>query len=160
MAASPTHIDEQGRPMMVDVSAKPISERIAGARCHVRFPVEVWSVLQAGGWLSTKGSILHTAIIAGVQAAKRTAEWIPFCHTLALDHVSVTLTPQAPDLVQIESTARCTGRTGVEMEALTAASAAALTVYDMCKALSHRLVISDLQLIHKSGGRSDLKEAT
>jgi cyclic pyranopterin phosphate synthase len=144
--------------MMVDVSNKVVTERQAVARCSVRFPAEVWTTLNSGGWLASKGSILHTAIIAGVQAAKRTSEWIPFCHTLALNHVSVELIPEAPDLLRIESGARCFGRTGVEMEALTAAAAAALTVYDMCKALSQQMVIGDLRLVHKSGGRSDVQE--
>lgn len=158
MADSPTHVDEHGRPMMVDVSAKSVSERRASASCVVRFPADIWAQLDAGGWLGSKGSILHTAIIAGVQAAKRTAEWIPFCHTIALDHVSVQLSPQAPNQVLISTSARCHGRTGVEMEALTAASAAALTLYDMCKALTHELVIGELRLLSKSGGRRDAVE--
>lgn len=141
---------------MVDVSDKASTHRSASASCVVRFPPAVWQALNDGGWLGSKGSILHTAIIAGVQAGKRTSEWIPFCHPLALDHIGVQLRPQAPDRVLITSSARCFGRTGVEMEALTAASAAALTLYDMCKALSHELVIDELRLVHKSGGRREI----
>jgi cyclic pyranopterin phosphate synthase len=141
---------------MVDVSDKAITHRSASASCVVRFPPEIWFALDQDGWLGSKGPILQTAIVAGVQAAKRTSEWIPFCHPLALDHVSVQLTPEAPDALRIVSSARCTGRTGVEMEALTAASAAALTVYDMCKALSHELSIEELHLLRKSGGRRNV----
>lgn len=159
MADEPSHVDPDGRPMMVDVSHKPISERKASAGCVVRFPETVWARLHAGGWLGSKGSILHTAIIAGVQVAKRTAEWIPFCHALPLDHVGVQLIPEAPDRIRIVAEARCHGRTGVEMEALTAASAAALVVYDMCKALSHEIEIGELRLHSKTGGRHDVGPA-
>lgn len=153
MVAELTHVDGNGQVRMVDVSSKEAGARSAEAGCEVVFPVEVWKQLQEGQWLGRKGSVLQTAVIAGIQAAKRTAEWIPLCHSLALDRIDVELTPQAPDKVLVRSRVGCHARTGVEMEALTAASAAALTLYDMCKALSHAIRINDLKLLRKSGGK-------
>ena len=145
-----THLDERGHARMVDVGEKPVTARVATAQARVRMGADALAAL-AGG--APKGDVLAVARIAGIQAAKRTGELIPLCHPLPLDGVSVDLTPQA-DGVRIEATARCTGRTGVEMEALTAATVAALTVYDMLKAVDRAMVIEDVRLLAKSGGRS------
>jgi cyclic pyranopterin phosphate synthase len=136
---------------MVDVGDKPDSERRAVASGSVRTRPEVVDAIREGR--AAKGDVLAVARVAGIMAAKRTAELIPLCHPLPLDTVSVDLSLSA-DRVNIRAEARCTGPTGVEMEALTAASVAALAVYDMCKALDRRMTISDLRLEEKSGGRS------
>ena len=153
-----SHLDAQGDPRMVDVGAKPITSRSASARSVVQLPEPCRAALAAGGD-TRKGNVLTVARLAGIMAAKRTADLIPLCHPLPLDGVDVDLTLTGADLV-ITATVRCTGRTGVEMEALTAASVAALTVYDMLKALSHDLVIARTELLSKSGGRSgDIQRA-
>lgn len=147
-----SHLDDQGQPRMVDVSAKEPSARTARARAVVRLPEPCRAVLAAGGD-TAKGNVLQVARIAGIQAAKETARLIPLCHALPLDAVTVELR-LVGDACVIETGARCHGRTGVEMEALTAAAVAALTVYDMLKALSHDLVIEGIELLAKTGGRS------
>lgn len=150
-----SHVDDDGRPRMVDVGGKPWTRRSARARCQVRFPLAVWMALQQAGWQSAKGSVVQTAIIAGVQAGKKTSELIPFCHPLLIDRLDVHIDDASAPLLVIEASAACHGPTGVEMEALTAAMGAALAVYDMCKALSHELCIEDLRLLEKTGGQSD-----
>jgi len=147
-----THLDAQGAARMVDVSDKAVTSRTATAHSLVRLPESCRVVLAAGGD-SKKGNVFQVARLAGIMAAKRTADLIPLCHPLALDGVTVDLRLDG-DALHIDATVRCTGRTGVEMEALTAASVAALTVYDMLKALSHDLVIERTELRAKSGGRS------
>ena len=150
-----SHLDEGGRARMVDVGAKPDSQRVAVARGRVSMQLETLALVQAG--TAKKGDVLTVAQVAGIQAAKRTHELIPMCHPLLLSHVAVALTPvQAGEQawIDIEATVRTTGKTGVEMEALTAASVAALTVYDMCKAVDRAMCITDLRLMHKSGGKS------
>ena len=147
-----THLDDHGNVRMVDVTDKAITSRSATARSVVRLPEVARAVLAAGGD-TKKGNVLQIARIAGIQAAKRTSELIPLCHQIALTGVSVDL-QLVGDALTIEATARCHGQTGVEMEALTAASVAALTVYDMLKAVSHDLVIERTELLTKSGGRS------
>jgi cyclic pyranopterin phosphate synthase len=150
-----SHIDEQGRARMVDVGAKPDTERVAIARGRVRMQPETLALIQANA--VKKGDVLTVAQIAGIQAAKRTHELIPMCHPLLLSHVSVDLTPvQSGDQawVDIRVTVQTTGKTGVEMEALTAVSVAALAVYDMCKAVDRAMSITDVRLAHKSGGKS------
>jgi len=153
-----THVDEQNRPSMVDVSGKAITERTAVAESRVRFPAPVAAELRRSGFATSKGPVFHTAIVAGVMAAKRTHELIPFCHPLGIEHCRVEI-----DMDDDEAIVRCTvavhHRTGVEMEALTGASIAALTIYDMCKALSHDIVIADTRLVTKQGGRRDVVEA-
>lgn len=149
-----THLDVHGNVRMVDVTDKAITTRSATARSVVRLPEAARAVLAAGGE-TKKGNVLQIARIAGIQAAKRTSELIPLCHQIALTGVSVDLQLDG-DALTIEATARCQGQTGVEMEALTAASVAALTVYDMLKAVSHDLVIERTELLTKSGGRSGL----
>ena len=149
----PSHLDDSGAPRMVDVGDKPITARRAVARAAVRMRPEVLAtLLDAGG---PKGDALVTSRLAGIGAAKRTSELIPLCHPLPLDVVEVDLTPDpANGLVEIRAEVRATARTGVEMEALTAVSIAALTLYDMAKALQRDIVIERVELLEKSGGRS------
>ena len=148
-----THLDEQGHARMVDVGAKAETQREAVARGRVLMQPETLRLIVSGGL--PKGDVLAVARIAGIMAAKRTSELIPLCHTLLLTHAAVTLEP-APegDSVLIEATVRTSGKTGVEMEALTAVSVAALTLYDMCKAVDRGMRIGDIRLAEKSGGRS------
>ena len=150
-----THADKGGRARMVDVGAKPDTERIAVARGRVQMQPETLALIQANA--AKKGDVLTVAQIAGIQAAKRTHELIPMCHPLLLTSVSVDLAPgrsAGRAWIDIEATVRTTGKTGVEMEALTAVSVAALTVYDMCKAVDRAMTITGVQLVHKSGGKS------
>lgn len=151
-----THIDEHNRPTMVDVSSKEISLREARARSTVRLPKAVLVAIEGEEIHSKKGPVFATAIIAGVMAAKKTHELIPFCHPLGLESCKVDITLQGDEAI-IETICRIRHRTGVEMEALTAASVAALTIYDMCKGLSQDIVISDTRLVSKSGGKRDFQ---
>jgi len=146
-----THLDEEGAARMVDVGDKPVTRRTATARAVVRMSAETLAAVLAGD--APKGDVLGTARLAGIQAAKRTAELIPLCHTLPLDQVDVTAEPSGDTLV-LEATAAVTARTGVEMEAMTAAAVAALTVYDMVKGIERGVTIESVQLTAKSGGRS------
>lgn len=146
-----THLDEHGQARMVDVGAKPATQRRAVASAVVHTRSDVIDAIRAG--TAAKGDVIAVARVAGIMAAKRTSELIPLCHPLALDKVTVEVT-LGEAAVHLTAEARCTGPTGVEMEALTAASVAALTVYDMCKAKDRRMVITDLRLEEKSGGRS------
>jgi cyclic pyranopterin monophosphate synthase len=154
-----THLDPAGRPAMVDVSAKPATARDATAECRVRFPADVARQLRASGLKSAKGGVVDTAIIAGTMAVKRTHELIPFCHPLPIDGCRIGIDWLDEQSLRIECTVRTTHRTGVEMEALTGATVAALTVYDMCKALSHRIVIGPAKLLGKRGGKHDFGAA-
>lgn len=147
-----THLTARGDVHMVDVGAKRVTKRAAGARAVVVLPEPCRKALAAGGD-TRKGNVLQVARLAGIMAAKRTSEFIPLCHQVPLSGVDVDLALEGNRLV-ITTEARCTGQTGVEMEALVAASTAALTVYDMLKALSHDLVIERIELTHKRGGRS------
>lgn len=152
-----THISERNQPEMVDVGAKAVTARMARARATVILTPEILATLEAGELHQKKGPVFQTAIIAGVMAAKRTHEWIPLCHPIPLDDCKVTIEPVGGGsaAVRIEAVARATHRTGVEMEALTAVSAAALTVYDMCKALSHDIRVQSVELVEKRGGKRD-----
>lgn len=150
-----THLDAAGRPAMVDVSAKVVTARQATAACRVRFPAAVAQQLRASGLRSAKGGIVDTAIIAGTMAVKRTHELIPFCHPLPIDGCRVAIDWESDNALAIECTVKTTHRTGVEMEAMTGATVAALTVYDMCKALSHAIVIGPARLLGKRGGKRD-----
>ena len=154
-----THLDATGLPSMVDVSGKSVTARAATAECRVRFPKEVAAQLHASGLRSAKGGIVDTAIIAGTMAVKRTHELIPFCHPLPIDGCRIVVAWDGESALKVECTVGTTHRTGVEMEALTGATVAALTVYDMCKALSHRIVIGPARLLGKRGGKSDFGEA-
>jgi len=150
-----THVDPAGRPAMVDVSGKAVTAREAVAECRVRFPAAVAAQLRASGLRSAKGGIVETAIIAGTMAVKRTHELIPFCHPLPIDGCRIAIDWHDEASLRIECTVRTTHRTGVEMEALTGATVAALTIYDMCKALSHRIAIGPAKLVSKRGGKAD-----
>jgi cyclic pyranopterin monophosphate synthase len=149
-----SHVGADGAPAMVDVSAKAPSLRIARAEALVRFPPEAWRALEAQGFATAKGPVFHTAIVAGTMAAKRTHELIPFCHPLGLERCEIAIELAGANVLAVRCTAAVHHRTGVEMEALTGASVAALTVYDMCKALSHGIVVESLRLVEKSGGKS------
>ena len=146
-----THFDAAGRAIMVDVSAKPETDRTATARVRVVMLPATLAVVAAG--VAEKGDVLGTARLAGIMAAKRTAELIPLCHPLPISAITLDLEP-GDGAVDITATVRTTGRTGVEMEALTAASVAALTVYDMCKAIDRAMQIDGLRVVHKDGGKS------
>ena len=150
-----THVDASGLPAMVDVSDKPATTRIALAECRVRFPAAVAVQLRASGMKVAKGAIVETAIIAGTMAVKRTSELIPFCHPLPIDGCRIGVDWHDEVSLRIECRVTTTHRTGVEMEALTGATVAALTVYDMCKALSHAIVIGPAKLCGKQGGSRD-----
>jgi len=154
-----THVDSDGRPTMVDVSDKQVSRRSATACSTVILPPDVAGTLRAQGFNTAKGPVFQTAIIAGTMAAKRTHDLIPFCHPLGLEKCSLEVDCDDAGHVRIRCTVSVHGRTGVEMEALTGASVAALTVYDMCKALSHHIVIAETRLLAKTGGKSDFQAA-
>ena len=150
-----SHVDAtKGLPRMVDVSNKTTTTRKAIARCRVVFPRDAWDTLTASGFAGKKGPVLATAVVAGVQGAKRTSELIPFCHPVALDACDVSFEEQELAL-EVTCAVTTTHRTGVEMEALSGASIAELAVYDMTKALSHSITIEDLRLVEKTGGKSD-----
>ena len=146
-----THINEQGRARMVDVTQKEITFRQAGAEGRVRMNPETVELIRTGG--APKGDVLAVAQVAGIMAAKRTHELIPMCHPLRLTAVDISFTLEET-AVHIRSQVKCRGETGVEMEALTAASAAALTIYDMCKAVQRDMEITDVRLCRKSGGKT------
>jgi cyclic pyranopterin phosphate synthase len=146
-----THFDDSGASRMLDVSGKEVTLRTALASGRVRMAAGTLALVKDRGL--AKGDVLEVARLAGIMAAKRTGELIPLCHPLGLDSVEVTLTPEDPDTIRIEASVKVHGRTGVEMEALTGVSVAALTVYDMCKAVDHGMVIGSIQLEEKTGGR-------
>ena len=153
-----THFDAEGRARMVDVSDKDVTARVAIARGCVVMAAATLARIQAGQ--IKKGDVLAVARLAGIMAAKRTADLIPLCHPLALTSVALDLTADpARNAIDIQAEVKTTGRTGVEMEALTAASVAALTIYDMCKAIDRAMRITDIHLAHKSGGKSGVYEA-
>jgi cyclic pyranopterin monophosphate synthase len=148
-----THFDAAGNAMMVDVSEKPVTDRTATARARVVMNPDTLAMIAAG--TAKKGDVLGVARLAGIMAAKRTADLIPLCHPLPIASVVVELTPDpAANAVEIAATVRTTGQTGVEMEALTAAGVAALTVYDMCKSVDRGMRIEDVRVVHKAGGKS------
>jgi cyclic pyranopterin phosphate synthase len=153
-----THFDATGAAAMVDVSAKAETSRTAIARGRIVMAPETLALIQAGQ--VGKGDVLGVARIAGIMAAKRTADLIPLCHPLALAKVTIDLAVAAPDAVEIEALVKVTGQTGVEMEALTAVTVAALTIYDMCKAADRSMRIEAVRLVHKSGGKSGTYEAS
>jgi cyclic pyranopterin monophosphate synthase len=153
-----SHFDEKGASRMVDVSAKPETDRLARASASVRMRPETLRLIRDRSLV--KGDVLEVARLAGIMAAKRTGELIPLCHPLMLAKVAVDLVPAPPDAVEVEATVKLVGRTGVEMEALTAVAVAALTVYDMCKALDRGMRIEAVRLVHKSGGKSGTYDAS
>lgn len=153
-----THINTQNQPAMVDVGTKKVTRRLAKARAIVDLPQEVCDALVGGEIQSPKGPVIHTAIIAGTMAAKKTGDLIPFCHPIGIDYCNIQI-----DIIENQAIIECTcsleAKTGIEMEALTGASVAALTLYDMCKALSSNIVIKETRLIEKRGGKKDFLHA-
>jgi cyclic pyranopterin monophosphate synthase len=150
-----THIDAENQPGMVDVSGKSTTQREAVAECIVELGEALIKQLSSNDIQSKKGPVFQTAIIAGTMAAKKTSDLIPFCHPLPLEKCKFKIEPISPTSISIRCTCLTNARTGVEMEALTGASVAALTVYDMCKAVNKAIVISSTKLISKTGGKSD-----
>ncbi|MFC1967595.1 cyclic pyranopterin monophosphate synthase MoaC [Chloroflexota bacterium] len=148
-----THMDDKGRPRMVDITGKPDTSRVAVAGGLVRMQPATFRLIKRGG--TAKGDVLETAQLAGIMAAKRTPDLIPLCHPILIGEVRVEFAPdEATSTIAITATVQSTGKTGVEMEALTAVSVAALTIYDMCKAVDRGIRIEDIRLIRKSGGKS------
>lgn len=154
-----THLDAAGNPSMVDVGAKAITKRIAVARSIIVLDEEILLHFENKDIQTKKGPVFQTAILAGVMAAKKTGDLIPLCHPLGLENCQVNIHLNETREVVVVCTASLTGKTGVEMEALTGASIAALTIYDMCKAFSHNILIKETRLIEKRGGKSDFKLA-
>ncbi|MEN8247640.1 MAG: cyclic pyranopterin monophosphate synthase MoaC [Bacteroidota bacterium] len=149
-----THVDAQGNPSMVDVSEKKITTRTAIAETRVRLGSEIINLLQSNEIYTKKGPVFQTAIIAGVQGAKKTSELIPFCHPIGLDDCKIDIKIDGDDAV-IRCEVKVTAKTGIEMEAITGASIAGITIYDMCKAISHDIEIISTRLIKKTGGKKD-----
>jgi cyclic pyranopterin monophosphate synthase len=154
-----SHLDAGNNPAMVDISAKQITQRTARAVAEVWLPPEVAAQLHDGEINAPKGPVFHTATIAGTMAAKKTSDLIPFCHTLPLDGVRIEITPSEGAVLRIEATVKATHKTGVEMEALAAATVAALTVIDMCKVFSSAMEIRRVRLLEKRGGKQDYNAA-
>lgn len=154
-----THLDNQGRANMVDVSDKAVTKRTAVAVSTVYLPDAVLEKLAGNDIQTKKGAVFQTAIIAGIMGAKKTSELIPLCHPLGMEKCHIDIALNEDNEVEITCTATITAKTGVEMEALTGAIIAALTIYDMCKAMSHDIVIKDTRLVEKTGGKSDLRRA-
>jgi cyclic pyranopterin phosphate synthase len=154
-----SHLDKNGHPIMVDVTSKTVTCRTATAQSVVYLPEEVLQQLVDGELQTKKGSVFQIAIIAGIMAAKKTGELIPLCHPLGLDNCHITIELNKKREAVINCTASVAAKTGVEMEALVGASLAALTIYDMCKALSHDIVIKETRLMEKTGGKRDFKRA-
>jgi cyclic pyranopterin monophosphate synthase len=153
-----SHLDASNRPRMVDVGSKAITARAATAQAIVLFPSAVAKALRDGGMRAKKGPVIDTAIIAGTLAVKRTHELIPFCHPLLIERCDFSIEFISPTQLAIRCEVAISHKTGVEMEALTGASVAALTVYDMCKALSHEIVIAQIRLLEKSGGKRTVRQ--
>ncbi|KXV00906.1 molybdenum cofactor biosynthesis protein MoaC [Gluconobacter potus] len=152
-----THVNERGEdPHMVDISGKDVTERSAHAQARLVFPSEMARTLSDAGFMTAKGAVLTVAQIAGVMGVKSTSQLIPLCHPLSLSGCRVDITIEGDEAV-IDCRVSCKGRTGVEMEALTGASVAALTIYDMCKAMSHDMVIREVRLMGKAGGKRDFQ---
>jgi cyclic pyranopterin phosphate synthase len=154
-----THLSPNGDPTMVDVSIKKISQRVAVAFSKVKLNDAIVNQLQQDEIHTKKGPVFQTAILAGIMGSKKTSELIPLCHPIGLDNCSVEIKVNSKKEVEIYCTAKVTGKTGVEMEALTGASIAALTIYDMCKGFSHDIEIVETKLLKKTGGKSDYEKA-
>jgi cyclic pyranopterin phosphate synthase len=152
-----THLDKEDNPTMVDVGHKEVTERVAVARALISLDEEILDQLDNNEIQTQKGPIFQTAILAGIMATKKTSDLIPLCHPLAISKSSVDICVNADRKLEIDCTVKLTGKTGVEMEALTGASVAALTIYDMCKGFSHNIIIEQVQLMKKSGGKSDFE---
>jgi len=153
-----SHVDSDNRPRMVDVGAKTVTARTATAVAIVRFPAAVARELKRNGMRAKKGPVIDTAIVAGTMAVKRTHDLIPFCHPLAIERCEFTVEFASSNEMMIQCEVAVSHKTGVEMEALMGASIAALTVYDMCKALSHEIAIAEIRLLEKSGGKRRVRD--
>ena len=153
-----THLDKDGQPHMVDISGKTASARTATAQALVEFPTGTLPADAQTEIQTKKGPVFQTAIIAGTQAVKRTADLVPFCHPLPLNGIDFSIQLHDPATVHIQCTVKTHHKTGVEMEALTGVTVAALTIYDMCKSLSHDIVIRDTRLLEKTGGKSNYRD--
>ncbi|MEO5602997.1 MAG: cyclic pyranopterin monophosphate synthase MoaC [Cyclobacteriaceae bacterium] len=151
-----THVDQSGNPSMVNVSDKVVTKRTAKAQAVVRVGSEIMALIKDNELMTRKGPVFQTAILAGIMGAKKTSDLIPLCHPLGLDDCQIIIKANEQEVV-ITSVATLSAKTGVEMEALTAVSIAALTIYDMCKALSHNIVIAEIKLLEKTGGKKDFK---
>lgn len=149
-----THVDASGNPSMVDVSEKAVTKRTAKAQAIVNVGRDILALIKGDELMTKKGPVFQTAILAGIMGAKKTSELIPLCHPLGLEDCRINITSSEEEII-ITATASLSAKTGVEMEALTAATVAALTVYDMCKAMSHRIVIREVKLLEKTGGKKD-----
>lgn len=154
-----SHISKDGEPSMVDVGDKMITDRKAIARAIVNLGSEIIAEIEKNGFQTKKGPVFQVASLAGIMATKRTSDLIPLCHPLALNKADVDIKIISGNEVQIDCLVKTSGKTGVEMEALTGATVAALTIYDMCKAMSHEIKIEEVKLIHKSGGKRDFDAA-
>ena len=152
-----SHLDAQHRPSMVDVGAKAVTRRSATARALISMPPDVLQQLEGQGMNTPKGPIFQTAVLAGIMAAKKTGDLIPLCHPLGLEDCQIRIGINGQQQIEIWCQAVLTGKTGVEMEALTGVSIAALTIYDMCKALSHDIIIQEICLMEKTGGKRDFR---
>ena len=159
MSNSFTHIDKNGDPSMVDVGSKSITKREATARSIVTLPPEVLDIITKDEIHTKKGPVFQTAILAGIMGAKKTSDLIPLCHPLPINNCGVDISISENNQVLVTCTVKTEGKTGVEMEALTGASVAALTIYDMCKAFSHDIIIESTQLMRKSGGKRDIQRS-
>ena len=153
-----SHVNKDGDPTMVDVSNKAKSLRVAVAESRVRLGAEITALLKGNEIHTKKGPVFQTAIIAGTQGAKKTSDLIPFCHPIGLEDCKITIAIEGFEAV-IRCTTKVTAKTGIEMEAITGASVAAITVYDMCKAMSHDIEITSTRLLEKTGGKSDFKRS-
>jgi len=153
-----THLDNNQRPMMVDVGGKAVTHRKATARSVIQLDQTIVAAFESDTINSAKGPVIQTAILAGIMAVKKTSDLIPLCHPLSINKVDLTIDFEQEDVLIVECKVEVDGKTGVEMEALTGASIAALTIYDMCKGLSHNIIIKETKLIHKSGGKSDYQD--
>lgn len=152
-----SHIDKNNQPKMVDVGGKKTTKRQAMATAVMEAGEEIISLLADNAFKTKKGPVFQTAIIAGIQAVKKTADLIPMCHPLMIDGVDLSITVKDSAYIEIFCTVKIEGKTGVEMEALTGATVAALTVYDMCKSISQKMTIKEVKLLEKTGGKSDVK---
>ena len=157
MADKFTHLDASDNPSMVDVGEKKVTKRVARARSIVVLDDQIMDLLEGDEISTKKGPVFQTAILAGIMGAKKTSELIPLCHPLGLDNCKINIQINDDREVVIDCTASITSKTGVEMEALTGATVAALTIYDMCKAFSHNIVIKETKLMEKTGGKRDFK---
>ena len=157
MADNFSHLDGSNRPQMVDVGDKNVTERVARARATMDIPIEIIQNFKGDELMTKKGPVFQTAILAGIMAVKKTSDLIPLCHPLPITKCNVDIRLNNSNEVVIICEVKVTGKTGVEMEALTGASVAALTIYDMCKGFSHDIVIKQIKLMAKSGGKTDYK---